>query len=175
MISTKDFDAEIQPANPTVNLNDLGNHIIYDMEDLIFPDDISFGEAVDGFSEFAAGAMNDTDSEVGSANAYTMNLNVASDSRRMSDFSSSSAEASNAVTIVNQMNARYLNMMAMCKALPATTKEELLAWPTLGPCANVTAVLALTMLDGPPATALAESSSHTKLATTSQCVTITLR
>ena len=49
LIETGDFAAEIQPVDPSVSLNNLGSHIIYDMEDLVLRDDISFGEALDEF------------------------------------------------------------------------------------------------------------------------------
>ena len=70
LISTPQVDAEILPVDPNAGVSSLGEHIIYDMEDLILPDDISFGEAVAGVEDFAVGALNDTD--IGSSRAYVI-------------------------------------------------------------------------------------------------------
>jgi len=104
LIETDEFDAEIQPVDPTVDVNNLGSHIIYDMRDLVLPDDIQFGEAVDAFGGDIT-FQNGTD--VGSNRAYVMNLVTASDSARMNAFSSQSAEVSNTQSVVSQMNNRY--------------------------------------------------------------------
>jgi len=108
LIQTDDFEAEIRPVDPVaeVRVSNLGSHIIYDMEDLILPEDISYGEAVATFDEFAA-STNFTD--VGGSRAYVMNLVTASDSQRMNAYSSSSAELSNTLSIISQMNSRYTN------------------------------------------------------------------
>lgn len=108
LIETEEFNAEIQPVDPdTRRVDSLGTHIIYDMEDLVLPDDISYGEAVADFGNFADTneVMNSTD--VGVNRAYVMNLITASDSQRMRAYSSSGAEASNSQSVIAQMNNRY--------------------------------------------------------------------
>jgi hypothetical protein len=106
LIETEEFDAEIQPVDATVGVKNLGSHIIYDMNDLVLPDDIEYGEAVEAFESRDFNFPNATD--VGSKRAaYTMGLVTASDSARMGAFSSQSAEASDTQSVVAQMNNRY--------------------------------------------------------------------
>jgi hypothetical protein len=77
------------------------------MQDLVLPDDISYGEAVHDFGEFADTneVMNSTD--VGVNRAYVMNLITACDSQRMRACSPSGAEASNTQSVIAQMNNLY--------------------------------------------------------------------
>jgi hypothetical protein len=112
LIETGDFAAEIQPVDPSVSLNNLGSHIIYDMEDLVLRDDISFGEALDEFGNVAVETLtfpNVTDSDVVTNRAYVMNMVTGSDSNRMNAYSSQNAEVSNTQSVYSQMNNRYTN------------------------------------------------------------------
>jgi hypothetical protein len=89
-----------------VGVANLGSHIIYDVQDLVIPDDIKFGEEeFDNYADIFGEALNATD--VGVNRAYVMNMISGSDSRRMGDFSSASAEASDTQSIIAQMNNRY--------------------------------------------------------------------
>jgi hypothetical protein len=46
LIETEAFAAEIQPMDPTVSVDNLGAHVIYAIENLVLPNNISYGEAV---------------------------------------------------------------------------------------------------------------------------------
>ena len=76
IVETMDWVAEIQPVDPTASVNSLGSHIIYDMEDYVLPDNISYGEPLDKFGNAAVETTtftNATDSDVITNRAYVMN------------------------------------------------------------------------------------------------------
>jgi len=115
VIETDDFHAEIQPVNPTCLVSALGGHIIYDMEDLVLRDDISYGEpqvrnatGSDPQVRNATGSVTDPACNSWSCD-YVMSMVTASDSSRMKDFSSVNAEVTNTQAIISQMNKRYLD------------------------------------------------------------------
>ncbi len=107
LIETDEFNAEIQPVNPTVGVKNLGSHIIYDMNDLVLPDDIKYGEAVEAFENRDFHFPNATMDGGSMRAAYVNGLITGSDSARMAAFTSQSAEVSNTQSVIAQMNNRY--------------------------------------------------------------------
>jgi hypothetical protein len=106
LIETDEFDAEIQPVDPTVGAKNLGSHIIYDMKELVLPDDIEYDEAVEAFENRDFNFPNATDG--GSKRvAYVMGLITGSDSAHMAAFSTQNAEVTNTQSVIAQMNKRY--------------------------------------------------------------------
>jgi hypothetical protein len=75
-IHTEDFSAEIQPMDPTASIYDLGNHIIYNVDDRVFTGDVEFVE--NSRLEQASSSANASKIEVSSSSANDSKIGIAS-------------------------------------------------------------------------------------------------
>jgi hypothetical protein len=78
LIETEAFSAEIQPMGPHefVGVESLGTHVIYDMEDLVLPNNVTYSETV---RDFGGDVSFQNGTDIGSGHAYVMGLVTASD------------------------------------------------------------------------------------------------